>query len=413
MNFNKIKLTFLTTKNKEKSINEIDPFINKIIKNCNIKNISSIKLNVLFNKNQYFYFSNQDFKNIKDKIFAIIINLLGKNIRSRLCSYKNIIKKDLLETQSNIIFIANYSIFYELIKYQFPLNFSSSVIYINNIYRKYPWKWELIKNIISNKQNENISCCIIYNCFTINFIKFIHTLLPKAKIVCRYHDMIFHPYEKHIIYNLKKLTYCNIESYSFIDSKQLQLNFNYNSVNFDKFNKLINIFPNNHYDIYFLGNVSGERFKFIKNLISFLCEKQIKFYFDAVIFNNKDNYINKLYDINKLKKSGSIVQTSPLSYNVYIKNLLNCKVVIDLYRLTPDEGLSFRTAEALALKKKIITNRDLNANNLYKFKENILFFDDIDKVDLRKFIDKPYVDPDPELLKQFDINEQIKNYLKN
>ena len=56
-----------------------------------------------------------------------------------------------------------------------------------------------------------------------------------------------------------------------------------------------------------------------------------------------------------------------------MQNIVQSKAIIDFYRLSPDEGLSFRTAEALALKKKIITNRDLNANNLYKFKENILF----------------------------------------
>ena len=128
---------------------------------------------------------------------------------------------------------------------------------------------------------------------------------------------------------------------------------------------------------------------------------------------NRETIKNLLMEIVHNHNSSSKIDVVPAPYPIYMQNIANSKAIIDLYRLYPDEGLSFRTAEALALKKKIITNRDLKANNLYKFKENILSFDDIDKVNLKEFIDKLYVEPDPELLKQFDINEQIKNYLKN
>ena len=341
----------------------------------------------------------------KEKVVGFLINLLGKNIKSRFCSYRKIITKDILSSASKILFISNFATFYEILKFQQPVLLDSDILFIDNVYRKYFWTLEKIKAYLFNKKNKNIKTCIIYNCYYINFIKYLHSILPNTTIVCRYHDIVTTKNDILTIQKIKKLSYCICESYCEKDAKHINIKFFQNSVNFNNFKKLK---TDTIYDIYFLGSVGIERVNKVISLTQNLYKQKISFYFDAISNDKKLNLLKK-----KLNTTKAVIQTSPVDYKTYVHNLSHSKVIIDLYRLTPDEGLSFRTAEALALKKKIITNRDLNANNLYKFKENILSFDDIDKVNLREFIDKPYVDPNPELLKQFDINEQIKNYLKN
>lgn len=59
--------------------------------------------------------------------------------------------------------------------------------------------------------------------------------------------------------------------------------------------------------------------------------------------------------------SGSIgsveVDDQLLPYEDYLKVLAKSKCVLDLWRLYPTEGYSFRIAESMALKTKVITNR--------------------------------------------------------
>ncbi|HAP14605.1 MAG TPA: hypothetical protein DCR07_00660, partial [Lactococcus sp.] len=46
-----------------------------------------------------------------------------------------------------------------------------------------------------------------------------------------------------------------------------------------------------------------------------------------------------------------------VSYENYLRLMSESRAVIDLWRLAPGEGYSFRISEALTLNSKIITNR--------------------------------------------------------
>ena len=415
MKYNDIKLIFISQ--SAKSTDEIFPFIQKVLPNCTVKeSLSQIKFKCLLKSTTFFYYKSSDIKTFTDRLMSLVITLLGKNFRSRLCSYRKIVKKHLLEENSSYKFIVYGYHIYDL----FSINTSnlkekSFIFSLDGMFTLYLWQFELLKHKIKHQINPNTKCCVVYNCFSFPFLKFLQIIYPNARIISRYHDMIQKDKHKRFIKKAKKITNCYFESYSQKNAEELNINYWPNSVDFITVQNKYLSSTSKTFDLYFLGVADNKRLNFLKDLIYALCKQQIKFHIDAVVFDkkNRENIKNLLMEIINNYNSSSIIEVVPVPYSVYMQNIANSKAIIDLYRLHPAEGLSFRTAEALALKKKIITNRDLNANDLYKFKENILSFDDIDKVNLKEFIDKPYVDPDPELLKQFDINDQIKNYLKN
>ena len=417
MNYNEIRLVIINKSDKKNiSPNDIFPSISNVFQNCIIKkSLREIKLSdIVNNKNEYFYFKNKECHSLNEKIKSFFIYICRKKFRAPLCSYRKIVSDTLLHDthRIKIITLSTFHLF-DLIKFH-TKNYKFTNIHFDfsTFVSDYLWFLDNLKN----SKNFDTKICIVYNCFSLSFIKYLNRIYPNAKIISRYHDMIMSKKHKNFITkNKHKFKNVLFETYSLKDSLQLKINYWANSVDFYSLNNLKSSAKQDQYDIYFLGGANSARLSFLKELLIKFNKYNIKFYIDFVVFDKEQRSqvkrnLNQLFD---LKINDSKVNTDPVNYSQYLRNFANAKLIIDLYRLSPDEGLSFRTAEALALKKKIITNRDLNANNLYKFKENILSFDDIDKVNLRKFIDKPYVDPDPELLKQFDINEQIKNYLKN
>ena len=417
MNYKDINIIFLDK--KENDVNNIIPLISDYHKHTKIINkLSKIKIFNL-NKKDFFFYHSRDCKSIKDKIFNILLIILGKNIRSPFCSLRKIFINDLLNNKSDIVLILRAFHIYKIINTHVSNHLLSSTTYcLFPLSRNYLWDIEKLKSLLFKRKNIKTKVCVLYDIIDINFIKLLHLILPSAMIIIRFHDMISKEKEINFIKKVRNLHFCKCETYSFLDHQTYNIAYRQNSVNFNTLEQLAKkLNTNKLFDIYFLGIADNKRLNFLKNLISSLCKQNIKFHIDAVVFdkNKRDIIKRQLLQIidNYNYNSDSIIDFTPVPYTQYLQNIVQSKAIIDLYRLSPNEGLSFRTAEALAFKKKIITNRDLNANDLYKFKENILSFDDIDKVNLREFIDKTYVDPDPELLKQFDINEQIKNYLKN
>ena len=110
----------------------------------------------------------------------------------------------------------------------------------------------------------------------------------------------------------------------------------------------------------------------------------------------------------------------PLPYKEYLKQLCQSRVVIDLYRISPDEGLSFRTAEALILDKKTITNRNINIYNF--FNQNKFFILNNELNELIEFVKTQPKKAQEEnalhnqkytnIVEQFNFIFQINKYIK-
>lgn len=418
MSITTVKLIIIAPDVTDLDPNHIFPGISNYFVNCEVTNkLSNIKFKDIINSKNYFYYSKYICKSFQEKIIHYLISLYRKNLNSINCKFQKEISKTLLKDKSEIKLISfgTYILREMFIFNTQNLNMNVSIFDFSSSPLKYLWLIEILKLKLFHKKNKSTEICILYNCFSTKFLKYIQTIYPKAKVISRYHDMTINDKQKRIIQKSRKhLKNIKFESYSSKEAEFFNIAYQPNSVYFEGFSQ---IKANNtqQYDIYFMGVYSESRYEFIKNFLIKINRLNLKIYMDFIVLPNTNQIElkHKVTSLKLLNQQNLVVNTDPVNYIQYLKNLALSKTILDVYRLFSDEGLSFRTAEALALKKKMITNRDLNANNLYKFKENILTFDEIDKVDLREFIDKTYVDLDPELLKQFDINEQIKNYLKN
>ena len=373
MKYKDINITILS-KNPINSANEILPLISDYYQN--IKVINNLSKAHILNKNEFFFYHAKDCKGILEKSLSILLTILGKNIRSPFCLLRKALVNDLLKNNSHLFLFLNFFHLYKIYHTNTcHIEKSSTTYCLFNHFNRYLWTIERIKIFLNGKKNTNTKICILYNIIEFDFIKLLHQIFPNAILIIRFHDMISNQKQINFIKKIKKLSFCKCETYSFLDQQKYNINYWPNSVSFIELKKISNkASKQDIYDLYFLGVADNKRIHFLKTLISSLCKQKIKFYIDAVVFDKKirENIKKSLMEIINKYHSNSLIKVSPVSYPIYIQHIANSKAIIDLYRLTPDEGLSFRTAEALALKKKIITNRDLNANNLYEFKENIL-----------------------------------------
>ena len=209
---------------------------------------------------------------------------------------------------------------------------------------------------------------------------------------------------KHIDFINKFKSVLTIETYSLKNSSELAINYVPNSVDPVELKKIQQEYQNMKYDVFFLGRVDNDRLNVLIKIAEKLKSVNLTYKFYTVL-NKSDNI--------KIIDSGFI--NKPLPYKEYLKELCQSRTVIDLFRISPEEGLSFRTAEALTLDKRIITNRSINN---YKFfnKDNIFVLDN-NLNDLIGFInDKSEKEIDKnenqDIDKQFNFVLQINRYLK-
>ena len=91
-----------------------------------------------------------------------------------------------------------------------------------------------------------------------------------------------------------------------------------------------------------------------------------------------------------------------IPYSEYLNLIGQSEIVIDMYRISPDEGLSFRIFEALQLGRKVITNRLIILK--YDFYDSSRFFvigyDSIER--LGEFITNDFKCLPEEILNRYD-----------
>ena len=379
------------------------PLIDKVFPNSILINKLPSFKTIFCDK--YFYFYKNKNLSTKDKFKSLFISILGKNIRSRFCSLRKNISYDLLSHNKKIVFIFYGSAIKDLL--EFHTNQIAPLRHIqcmDGSYSKYLWTLE---RFLCKQKNDTVKLCYVYNCFSINFVKFLHKIYPNAIIVNRYHDMI--EKRKHVTFIKKFNDILNIETYSLKNSSELNINYRPNSVDPLELIKLQKEYPNIKYDVFFLGRVDNDRLKVLIKIAEKLKKANLTYKFYTVL-NKADcletsdpNFVNK-----------------PLPYKEYLKQLCQSRVVIDLYRISPDEGLSFRTAEALILNKKTITNRNINIYNF--FNQNKFFILNNELNELIEFVKTQPKKAQEEnvlhnqkytnIVEQFNFISQINKYIK-
>ncbi len=254
------------------------------------------------------------------------------------------------------------------------------------------------KILLSERKNKFDYILIIKGeALSYRLIKKMKTTFPKSKLIFYTWDSL-----KNIKYARKKIHLFD-KAYSFdrddcrdIDGiLYLPLFFSYES----------NLNKNTINDCVFIASLHSDRYevlqKIIKNIT--LCTKQINI--DVFLYYSSKLFfvLKKIFDKNFRKIPISEVNWMPLSQEESADRIKKAKIVIDINH--PNQsGLTMRTIEAVALKKKIITT---NRNILYEdfYNENNILIINRDNPKIPKdFIELPYKEISKEIIVKYKID---------
>ena len=266
MNYNEINLVIID-KRPIITPDEIFPSISNIFTKCTLMHsLNEIKLiDIINNKNTFYFFKNRECTSLNEKIKSFFISICGKKFRSPFCSYKKIISNTLLEDKHKfkIITLSTFH-FFDLLKFH-TQQYQRNTIHFDFSTAETYYLWNL--DLLNNRKNYHTALCIIYNCYSYSFLRYLSKIYPNAKIISRYHDMIINKKHKAFITNnnnkLKNITF---ETYALKDSQELKINYWPNSVSIKYLIDLNSAVKPNQFDIYFLGVSNPTRLNFLKNL---------------------------------------------------------------------------------------------------------------------------------------------------
>lgn len=300
------------------------------------------------------------------------------------------------------------------------------------------FKFHTIRNINTNKfslflhvlyclsnlvyfKNKYIKSIICINTTNILFLKFLKRKFPCANIYIRFHDSLKSGYINYDDFIKVKSFAANnnisVETYSLYDSMKYRILYYPNTVNINKFFNIKTSFKNieniNQHSVFFLGSVNKSRFLPLIRVAKFLNKNKLKinFYF---FFNDPDSVQTIISDVNYELGYQGINIINYISYIDYLKLLIKNTIIIDFYRFFSNEGYSFRIPEAIALNKKIITNRDIIKKESFYDPRNILFVKEdkkqnivVDNESLNLFLQNSIANYSKEYTNLFDFNKYL------
>ena len=147
------------------------------------------------------------------------------------------------------------------------------------------------------------------------------------------------------------------------------------------------------YDLIFIASLHSDRYKVLNKILNNtrLNKPDISFYSFLFYPSKLFFLLRKIFDRQFYKVSFKEVQWQSLSQHEVIKRIMQSKIVIDINH-PMQTGLTMRTIECMALKKKIITtNMNIKYEKFYS-NSNILIIDRHNPIIPKDFIDSPYQD---------------------
>ena len=214
----------------------------------------------------------------------------------------------------------------------------------------------------------------IVGLFSTSLLKYLRSAFPNANISIRYFDLL-RPNrlsEFREVVEYARIAGINLSIYERSIAEKAGIPYDINRVKTEK----ISLYRKKHknYDVTFLGGYSLERERALRPILKALkkCEFKIK----LLLVNAPCKEIE-----------GIPIDTKALSYEEYLNVTAQGRALIDLWRLEPYEGYSFRISEALALDLKIITNRKGISNEAFFDETRFFVFDENKEVPTQDLID--------------------------
>ena len=191
--------------------------------------------------------------------------------------------------------------------------------------------------------------CVFANMMSPSLMKAYKLLHPEKDIVIRFHDRLEFVNEspdkvRNIIHDLlENNIVTDAESYSKEDAKLLGITYRPNAVNADALKKVDCHFREHLYT--FIGAYKSVEDKSRLDDLDEIREKL------CAVFKGSRKYINEhMVNVNNF-------DNERITYDRYLEILGKSEIMVDMYRVDPYEGFSFRIPEALMLNRKVITNR--------------------------------------------------------
>lgn len=98
-----------------------------------------------------------------------------------------------------------------------------------------------------------------------------------------------------------------------------------------------------------------------------------------------------------------------IPYSQYMEQASQSRCIVDVMQ-SGDTSCTLRPLEALALRKKLITNNSCIRNYSFYHPQNIFIFGVDDIIKLPEFIQTPFVDLSPDVVDEYDVSRWLENF---
>lgn len=230
----------------------------------------------------------------------------------------------------------------------------------------------LCKFIKTKNKNLKKGITIFTNPSSYLLISAYHNLHPNRTIVIRFHDILS---KKNLIL-IRRLQSSGIntkiESYSRLDAEEQQLTYRPNGVD-PTF--MLSLNTSIRTALYRFYGAASDKHAAINDRVSSLSEL--------------NTALHRLYPTIGSWIDYKIITLSNtyLPYPEFARLSSQCEIYLDLARIKPSEGFSFRTTEALFLNRKIITNRSFLKNEPFYHPDRIFILGEDSLCRLKSFLE--------------------------
>lgn len=304
-------------------------------------------------------------KNFKLICFAMISFVIRKYYKQKV---PNLLDSFLNKQEDKNLFFIGGSVGAELIKFHYARKNDvviEGVETINLIAKSNM----CLNRVISQIQPKEVKKRIfVVGLFSPELVRYLRKKYPLADIELRYFD-ILRPNRIAEFTQIKDFSLKNdikITTYDHSTSSKFDVRYEMNKVNTVKLINFLN--AKKKYDVCFLAAYSPDREKSLKPLLQALKRANL---------NVKILFVDYPYS----ELEGFSVDREILSYENYLRLVSESRAVIDLWRLEPDEGYSFRISEAFALHTKVITNRTCILNEPFYDDSRLFVFSEETRID--------------------------------
>lgn len=234
-----------------------------------------------------------------------------------------------------------------------------------------------------------------------SLLKAYKVLHPKKSVIIRFHDRLSFVSDnpakvKKILDKLiRKNIIAGAESYSESEARLLGIQYRPNAVNADVLERVNYAYRDHLYT--FIGAYKSVEDKSRLDDLETIRNRL------GSIFRRSSDYINEhMVNVNNF-------DNERISYEDYLEMIGKTEIIVDMFRLDPYEGFSFRIPEALMLNRKVITNRLIILE--CEFYDPSRFFiighDSIDR--LEEFVKSDYKPLPGEISDRYDCRNWWKN----